>query len=276
MHPAKGGRGTHIDALKSRRAPSLVGIRLATLTVGAQTLHLERRGRGPPLLFLHDTGSTGERDFGGLLPAFAQRFDALVPDLRGHGRSPRVERVFWPGLVRDAAGILDALGLPRAHVVGVGDGATCALHLALECPERVASLVLGGARTHVADDDVRRLDALRPENLRAAAPEVASLYANLHGDGWAYLMDRLATSFRADRAYLDARAKLARVKSPTLVAHGLHDPLVPASHAEQLAKTIPAARLALFDHGRGLTRCPEFVSAVAKFLVEHTEPAKTL
>lgn len=245
---------------------------MATLTVGAQVLHLERHGRGPALLLLHDGGSTGQRDFGAVVPAFAERFDVLLPDLRGHGASPRVDRIFWPGLARDAHGLLEALAVPKAHVVGVGDGATCALHLAIENPERVASLVLGGARAYVPDEDVRRLDALRPENLQAAAPEMAEAYRRMHGDAWAHLLDRLVTSFRSDRAYLDARAKLRDVTCPTLVAHGLLDPLVPAEHAERLAAGIPGARLLLLDHGRNLARHPAFVGEVARFLSMQAAP----
>lgn len=242
---------------------------MTTLTVGAQTLHVDRQGRGPVVLLLHDGASTGQRDWGPLVPVLAQRFDVLLPDLRGHGRSPRVERIFWPGLTRDAAGLLEALAVPRAHIVGVGEGATLALHLAIEAPERVASLVLGGARAYVTDEDVARLDALRPENLLAAAPDLARAYEAVHGDGWRHLLDRYLTSFRSDRAYLDVRAKLGEVACPTLVVHGDTDPLVPMQQAELVAAGIPGARLVLVEGGRQLTRQPAFVQAMAQFLQEH-------
>ncbi len=246
---------------------------MTTLTVGVQTLHIARHGRGPPLLLLHDGTSTGERDFGALIPALAERFDVIVPDLRGHGQSPRVDRIFWPGLTRDAAGLLAALAIPRAHVVGVGDGATAALHLAIEDPERVESLVIAGARAYVPDDDVARLDALRPQNLIAVAPELAATYARLHGDGWRHLLDRYVTSFRSDRAYLDARGKMAGVRCPTLVMHGLQDPLVSSEHAETLASGISGARLVFLESGRGLSRAPAFMGALAPFLAEQLAKA---
>lgn len=228
-------------------------------------LAVTRAGRGPPLLLLHDGGSTASRDFGPLVAPLSERFHVVAPDLRGHGASDRVDRLFWPGLTRDVAGVLESLQLPAAHVLGVGDGATVALHLALENPERVASLVLAGARVHVADEDVRRMDALRPDNLRAGAPALAEEFERLHGPSWETLLDRWVASFRLDRAYLDARARLGGVAKPALVLHGARDLLTPASHAEALARGLPDARLVVLDAGRRVQDAREFPRLVSEF-----------
>lgn len=231
-------------------------------------LVVERQGKGEPLLLLHDGGSTATHDFGPLIPHLARRHDVIAPDLRGHGGSTAVSdavRFSWPAIVRDLKELLDTLAIERATVAGVGDGATAALQLAIRQGERVNALVAAGARSHVGDDDILRLDALRPQNLRAGAPSVAERLARLHGSGWETLMDRYVASFRIDRAFLDARHDAKKVSCPTLLFHGANDPLTPASHAETLAAAIPGSRLALVDAGRAVQKTAEFAERLAGF-----------
>ena len=97
--------------------------------------------------------------------AFVERLTgrfAIRYDLRDTGRSTTVDPVDLPGytlrdLVTDAAGVLDGLGIARAHVVGIATGGFIAQLLALDHPSRVASLVLAGTRPVApgpADDDL--------------------------------------------------------------------------------------------------------------------------
>lgn len=241
------------------------GLQSVSMTVGTVSLAVARAGRGPPLLLLHDGGSSAARDFTALVPPLSERFGVIAPDMRGHGASERVERIFWPGLTRDLAGLLERLDVGRAHVLGVGDGATLALHLAREEPDRVASLVLAGARAHVPDEDVQRMDALRPDNLMQGAPELAEDLHRVHGPTWRHLMDRWVTSFRLDRAYLDVRSRLREIPQPALVLHGSRDPLTPTRHAELIADGLPNASLVVLECGRRVQDAPEFPRVVAGF-----------
>ncbi|HVC88329.1 MAG TPA: alpha/beta hydrolase [Gaiellaceae bacterium] len=106
--------------------------------------HVAEQGDGPPVLLLHgfpDTGDVWRRQ----LPVLANAgLRAIAPDLRGRGRSERpegVEAYAMPELVADAVGLLDTLGVERAHVVGHDWGAVVAWALAALVPERVDRLV---------------------------------------------------------------------------------------------------------------------------------------
>jgi pimeloyl-ACP methyl ester carboxylesterase len=107
--------------------------------------HVVEQGDGVPVLLLHgfpDTGDVWRHQ----LPALAGAgFRAIAPDLRGRGRSDRpegVEAYALPELVADAAGLLDALDVERAHVVGHDWGGVLAWAFAALRPARVDRLVV--------------------------------------------------------------------------------------------------------------------------------------
>jgi len=98
----------------------------------------------PPLVMLH--GLTGHRDdFLECLPGLAARRRVLAPDLRGHGDATHVGgdgSYDFERLVRDLERLLQALDVPRCHLLGHSFGGMVALRFVLAHPERVASLVL--------------------------------------------------------------------------------------------------------------------------------------
>ncbi len=94
---------------------------------------------GPPLVLIPETG-TDRRVWRDQVAAFAERYRVVRYDLRGWGRSPRRMGVYR--YAEDLAGLLDWLGIEQAALVGLYSGADVALDLALERPERVATLVL--------------------------------------------------------------------------------------------------------------------------------------
>jgi pimeloyl-ACP methyl ester carboxylesterase len=116
-----------------------------TVTVNGLSFHVEQTGDGPAVLLLHGFPDTGEV-WRQQVPALARAgLRAIVPDLRGRGRTerpPDVAAYALPELVADATGILDALGIERAHIVGHDWGAALAWAVAALAPERVSRLVV--------------------------------------------------------------------------------------------------------------------------------------
>ena len=145
-------------------------------------LHAWRAGRGPALLLLHGfTGSAAT--WAPHVPALAARHDVVAVDLLGHGRSDAPAdpaRYAAARCADDLAGLLDALGVRRAAVLGYSMGGRMALHLAAARPERVAALVLESASPGIADP------AERAE--RAAADD--RLAADIERDGVAAIVER--------------------------------------------------------------------------------------
>jgi pimeloyl-ACP methyl ester carboxylesterase len=195
-------------------------------------------------------------------------------DLRDTGQSvsyePGAPQYGGQDLVADAVGVLDAVGVARAHVVGISMGGRIAQHLALDHTNRVASLTLvstspGGPGLPPATDELRArfeqplaepnwsdrqavvdyiLDDLRgyagsvsfaEEEMRALAGRIVDRTA------------RIESTF-TNHSILEGgeplRPRLSELTTtPTLVLHGTEDPLLPYGHAEALAAEIPDARL---------------------------------
>ena len=105
-------------------------------------IHYKRSGAGFPLLLIH-AGIADSRMWEPQANAFESEFDVIRPDLRGFGDSELPQVPY--SMRADLVGLLDHLGLDRAHVVGCSMGGTVAIDLALEYPARVARLVLVGS-----------------------------------------------------------------------------------------------------------------------------------
>jgi pimeloyl-ACP methyl ester carboxylesterase len=204
-------------------------------------------------------------------------------------------------LDEDALGVLDALGIARAHVVGVSAGGGIAQDLAIAQPERVATLTL------IATSPVGRAPGKPP--LPPMTDELAARFAEPAPEpDWSdrvavveYIVEGLrpfsgsigfdeqearavaervvarttniASSLKNHWLLDDGdppRGRLADVRIPTLVLHGTDDPLFPPAHGEALAEEIPGARLVpLEGMGHEVPPRPLWGLVVAEIL-EHT------
>ncbi|MGX7727894.1 alpha/beta fold hydrolase [Rhodococcus sp. 2H158] len=119
-----------------------------TVTVAGKDIFFAETGEGPAVLLLHGggPGASGVSNYSRNIDELARKFRVIVPDLPGYGRSSKgVDRSDPFGYLADnIRGLLDALNLGRAHLVGNSYGGACALRLALDTPERVEKMVLMG------------------------------------------------------------------------------------------------------------------------------------
>src|SRR5437867_920805 len=189
-------------------------------------------------------------------------FQVIRYSHRGTGTSDRLTGdITLRDLADDAAGLLSALGIDKAHVFGVSMGGMIAQELALNHPQRVERLVLGcttcagGSHSHrdggavPAAPEVIALLTPQPglsreEQMRRAWPAIATpVFIESHGD---VLEERLQTSLinptpietwmrqmAAIQAF-DSFDRLPQINAPTLVLHGDRDLLVPVANAQVL------------------------------------------
>lgn len=170
----------------------------------------------------------------------------------------------------DTVGLLDALGLPKAHVCGASMGGMIAQTLTIRHPSRVLSLITVYTTSGRRDLPPPRPDVI--ELLVAPAPReradyieyMVRLYRVMAGKGFSFdeqwardiagrAYDRsfspegTARQMRAITAQKDRTSALAAVRVPTLVVHGTEDPLLPIEAALDLSEAIAGARLMLVE-----------------------------
>lgn len=258
----------------------------------------------PPVLLIMGLGASmlwWEEGFCRML-ADGGRF-VIRYDHRDTGRSVTYEPGH-PGytggdLVTDAAGILDAYGIPAACIVGVSSGGAFAQLLALDFPHRVLSLVLISTTAALPGD--RELPPPTEEFGRFAATarvdwsDAGSVTEYLAGysrvlAGGLRPFDETGIRDLIRRDIGRARDVAARhnhdllpeggrrhpplssIAVPALVIHGTADPLFPVEHGEALAEEIPGARLLrLKDAGHGVER-PDW-ETIARAILDHTATA---
>lgn len=241
---------------------------MALAKVGDIELSFERAGSGPPLLLI--MGMSGTKHHWGqpLLDELRRDFDTIVYDHRDAGDSTKTGKPFTiVDLAEDAAGLLDALELDSAHVMGISMGGMIAQELALAHPERLRALTLGctycgGEGSVLSSEDVmRRLgEAMasgdRERAIRTAwevnvSPTFAAdeqAYATFLQNGLNYgvPVHVIVEQMRAIGAH-DTSQRLADVQAPTLVVHGTLDEMLPVQNGYMIAELIPGSRLEIFE-----------------------------
>lgn len=205
-------------------------------------------------------------------------------------------------LVADAIGVLDALGIARAHLVGVSAGGGIAQDAALVHPERVASLTLMSTSPAVSDTSRPRLPPPSPRLAKHFADpppqpdwiEREAVIDYVVADQRAYegslprdqaelralvarIVDRTASmeSSMVNHPPPDegepVRRKLDEIRVPTLVVHGTEDPLFPIEHGIELAARIPGARLLRLEGMGHQLPPPQLWDRVVPALLELTD-----
>ncbi len=232
---------------------------MPSIDAGGTELHYLRAGAGEPMLLIQGMSATHLTWGRPFLSPLEESFDCIVFDNRGMGLSGRAEMPFATAdLARDTVGLLDALEIENAHVVGISMGGMVAQELALAHPERIRTLTLGA--TYCGGPEGTLMD---PEDLKMLGAAMAS------GDRVQVLRAmweiNLSPGFREDEARFaefcemasalpapkevilqqmracgahDTSARLGQVSVPTQVVHGTADRLLGVGNGVQIAGLI--------------------------------------
>ncbi len=266
---------------------------LIDLETGAR-LRYRRVGAGEPLLLAMGTAA----QLGMWMPVeatLAGRFDVVSFDYRGLGDSARGDDpITVAAMAEDAHALLDALSIPRAHVLGWSLGSVVAQELALAHPEQVASLVLYGTWGRPDGVMTALLTALKHP---WATGDLATALVTL---GVVYSSDFLASpefedfvawtapltpatpgqirtvaeQWEADLGF-DSLGRVEAIAAPTLALTGEHDIITPPRHGRAVAERISGATFELMtgtgaSHGLMFERTDDFLRTVLAFLEQHS------
>jgi pimeloyl-ACP methyl ester carboxylesterase len=259
---------------------------MAFAEVNGARIHYREAGSGEAVVLLHALPLHSGM-WQGQLDALGQRWRVVAPDFRGFGQTGDVPAVSRIGLLaEDVIGLLDALGIRRAVFGGISMGNYVSFEIWRRWPERVRALALCDTRANIDSPEVAAnrektaqsalakgigwvADESGPGLMRPAPdPEVARTVRQLILENSA---EGVAAMHRGLAERPDSTDTLPRITCPTLVVVGEEDRISPLPVAEQMAKTIPGARLVRIPaagHVSNLENRAAFDSALMAFLEE--------
>jgi pimeloyl-ACP methyl ester carboxylesterase len=230
-------------------------------------MYYEVQGKGSPLVMLMGLGGNKDWWAPALVTAISNKYRTIIFDNRGVGRTDTPETSFTMKMMADdTVGLMDALKIRKAHILGISLGGMVAQELVLNHPDRVEKLVLcstmcgpshsvmnpqvvaqlqsGGGQTP-AEVAKATIPLLYPPEFMKANPKVIEettrlmLIAPTRPD--MYMRQLGAT------VSFDTYERLPTIKTPTLVMHGKKDLLIPCQNGKIIADRIPGAKLVQFE-----------------------------
>jgi pimeloyl-ACP methyl ester carboxylesterase len=196
-------------------------------------------GHGKPVIMLH--GGLGNSNyFGNQVPVLAKRYEVIVMDSRGHGRSTRNAEPYGYDLMSsDVVALMDYLKIQKAAIVGWSDGAILGLDIAMHHPERVSKLFAFAANSDpngvsdisksvVFNDYIARTQ--KEYEKLSPTPTEYNAFLDQIGKMWASQPNWTA-------------ADLKKITTPTWIVDADHDEAIKRENTEFMAANIPNAGL---------------------------------
>jgi aminoacrylate hydrolase len=240
---------------------------MPAISIGDADLYYEERGQGPVLMLVSGLNGVGSF-WSHQVAEFSRDFRVVVHDHRGTGRSTH-SRITYSveQMADDVLRLMDRLGIARAHLAGHSTGGAIGQIIALDHPDRLASLVLS-ATWAGPDPYFRRLFEMRREILTTSGVEayMRSSILVLTPPWWVSANDAAITAMHREQAAspapvevtasridaivrFDRRARLHEIRTPTLVVVASDDMVTPRFYSDELASRIPGAKLVVLDGG---------------------------
>lgn len=260
---------------------ALKPVKSGKVKVNDVSLYYELYGEGDPLVLVAGTGISLAPWRVFQVPEFSKHYQVLIYDHRGLGRSDKPDAAYSTRLfAKDCAGLMNALGIRKAHIMGHSMGGRVAQWIALDYPEKVRSLVLSGSGSGKYSDQLE--DYPRGVPLDAALEMIEKGYEKYQHDHWGpgfmftdqfmqehpevvkQFQDLIVEEVPPLKSYLrhvvarqchETTDLVDKITAPTLVIVGSKDTggESTGNHVESakvLAEKIPNAELVLIEGGR--------------------------
>jgi pimeloyl-ACP methyl ester carboxylesterase len=218
------------------------------IVIGDGALYYERQGVGFPVMLV--SGLAGFASFWhDQAVAFAKNFDVITHDHRGIGQSDLTRSGFTVDrMAADVIGLMDALEIERAHIVGHSTGGAIAQILAVEHPKRLASVVLSATWTK-PDAYFRRLFALRKDILLRLGPRRRRMSLRKpnsrrkYASGFVQVADRTTLASRLGCSIARVCAIAPPVECPTIWARSISRASISPTTSAAMRSTVNPLRV---------------------------------
>jgi 3-oxoadipate enol-lactonase len=254
------------------------------ITINGDRFHVQVDGPDDgPALLLSNSLSSDLSMWDEQVPIWSQRFRVVRYDQRGHGRSVVTDGPYsMDQLGRDAVGVLDVLGIPKAHWCGLSLGGMVGMWMLTHASERIGRAVLANTAAHMGPVELwnGRIETARrggmealveptierwfPAHFRAAAPDTMDRMR-------AMILRTPVAGYQGCCAAIrdmDQRGSIRSISRPVLVIIGARDPATKPEDGELIASSIANAQKRVLDaaHISNIEQPEAFTSAVADFL----------
>jgi len=198
-------------------------------------MYYEVHGEGEPLVLLHGYFCSSQQ-WKHFIPEFQERFQLIIPDLRGHGRTTNPSEFTHRQASLDVFELLDHLNVEHIKGMGFSSGGMILLHMATQQPERIQSMILEGTMPY----DTKKFREFRAQSKMENIP-----FRQTHIYGEAQVR-KLYEQVVAQDSYDDVnftKPYLSTIQANTLIIHGDRDVLFPVDLALYMYEAIPESYL---------------------------------
>lgn len=254
-------------------------------------MYYEVHGRGTPIVFIRGLGGD-YRGWAPQIPVFSEKYRVVLFDNRGVGLTDKPQMPYSTKLFADdTIGLMDQLGIEKAHFVGLSMGGAIAQQIGIHYPNRIKSLVLAATFAKMNTftrnllsffkklaEEGRKDDLIENTLLWVYTPDfhekrfvdldrIKELMALNSQPPYAYVNQNLACQEH------DTLNQLSQITAPCLILVGKEDILTPPTYSEILHKGIPHSKLVILErggHGLFLEETETANQAVLDFLAIYT------
>ncbi|MDE0779360.1 MAG: alpha/beta hydrolase [Alphaproteobacteria bacterium] len=242
---------------------------MARIDIGHITLNFYDKGEGDALIFI--PGLVGLYDAWSFqLDHFAERYRCITFDHRGCGDSDKPTE---PGsyttqmIAKDVIGLMDTVGIEKAHVVGTSTGGCILQNLALDHPNRLRACIFNNTWV-IADEFITRVALTRKRIAESYGPEEYVKVSSMFTSGADQFRHNLDAVMELERRALDTigsveiltarldmmlahnrKNEISQIDKPALVIGTIDDATIPYYFAEDLNAAIPGSEILFFDDG---------------------------
>jgi pimeloyl-ACP methyl ester carboxylesterase len=254
-------------------------------------IHYEIHGTGDPVVLIGGLGADTFLWFR-QTPELSKAFQVIVFDNRGAGESDKPEEMYSIGMfANDTAGMLTALGITRAHIIGASLGGLIAEEFALTYPKMVNRLVLastGFGGPHMVKPSFFDLVPMLLTMRRSGDPAkdirrsfevfTSPAWCAQHGDlvnqyvDWRVAHPQPPAAYKRQSAAVkpyNCEDRIGQINAPVLIIHGAKDRVVPVKNAHLLKSKLPQAQLVIIPdagHAAPIQCAEQWNATVTKFL----------